>query len=206
MDYHSIEPASKPHFQITWESTLKCNLDCSYCSPNDHNNKIPHPSLEDCLKTVDFLLEYVDVYMEHKSPEHRNAGFNVFGGESLFHPDIVEILTYIKQQHKKYEHKWTMAVQTVTNAVVKERIWSEIVHLIDYFTVSYHSEATVDQQDLFRKNVLYLKEQGKNFNCSILMHAKHWDNCQNMISWCKENNIPYLPRQLDHSWHRVEFY
>jgi MoaA/NifB/PqqE/SkfB family radical SAM enzyme len=67
----SIEPFGTPHFQITWEATLKCNLDCSYCSPNDHNNKIPHPSLEDCLKTVDFLLEYVDVYMENKNPKHR---------------------------------------------------------------------------------------------------------------------------------------
>lgn len=206
MNYSSIEPADRPHFQITWESTLKCNLDCSYCSPNDHNNKIPHPSLEDCLQTVDFLLEYTDTYMEHKNPEHRNAGFNVFGGESLFHPNIVEILTYIKEQHKKYEHRWTMAVQTVTNAVVKEKIWNSIVPLVDYFTVSYHSEATVEQQDLVRKNLLILKANNKRFTCSILMHAGRWDNCQNMIEWCKANEIPYLPRQLDHSWHDFKYY
>ena len=202
----SIEPFGTPHFQITWEATLKCNLDCSYCSPNDHNNKIPHPSLEDCLKTVDFLLEYVDVYMENKNPKHRNAGFNVFGGESLFHPNIVEILSYIKTQHKKYEHRWTMAVQTVTNAVVKEKIWNQIVPLLDYFTISYHSESTKEQQDLVRQNLLMLKANNKRFICSILMHAGRWDNCQQMIEWCKANDIPYLPRQIDHSWHDIKFW
>jgi len=205
-NYTSVEPHATSSFQITWEATLKCNLDCSYCSPNDHNNKIPHPSLEDCLKTVDFLLEYVDVYMQHKNPKDRIAGFNIFGGESLFHPNIVEILSYMKQQHKKYEHRWHMGVQTVTNAVVKEKIWNQVVPLIDYFTVSYHSEATQEQQDVVRKNLLMLKENNKSFICSILMHAGRWDNCQNMIAWCKENDIPYLPRQLDHSWHNFKFW
>lgn len=206
MNYTSVEPATKPHFQITWESTLKCNLDCSYCSPNDHNNSIPHPSLEDCLQTVDFLLEYTDAYMEYKIPEHRNAGFNVFGGESFFHPNIIQILTYIKEQHKKYNNRWTMSVQTVTNAVVKEKIWMAAIPLIDYYTVSYHSEALPDQQELVRKNLLLLKQHNKRFTCSILMHAGRWDNCQKMIEWCKENDIPYLPRQLDHSWHDFKYY
>jgi MoaA/NifB/PqqE/SkfB family radical SAM enzyme len=204
--YTSIEPFGTPHFQITWESTLKCNLDCSYCSPNDHNNKIPHPTLEDCLKTVDFFLEYTDVYMQYKNPEQRNVGFNVFGGESFFHPNIIEILIYIKEQHKKYQDKWTMTVQTVTNAVVKEKIWQKALPLIDYYTVSYHSEATQDQQALLKENLLVLKKHNKRFVCSILMHAGRWDNCQSMIAWCKQHDIPYLPRQLDHSWHDFKYF
>lgn len=201
-----IDPKRKPNFQITWETTLKCNLDCTYCSPNDHNNKIPHPPLDECLKTVNFLFEYVDIYMSKKKPDNRHVGLNIFGGESFFHPNIVEILEYIKTQHKKYEHKWSLSIQTVTNAVVKEKVWERASETIGYYTVSYHSESTKEQQDLVRANLLNLKEKKKGFTCSILMHPKHWDNCIEMIEWCKENQIPYLPRQLDHSWHDFKFW
>ena len=211
MSYSAVEPARSyvPTFQITWESTLKCNLDCTYCGKGingGHDNSIPHPSLEDCLKTVDFLLEYVDAYMKYKIPAHRLVGLNVFGGESLFHPNIVEILDYIKLQHKKYKDNWQLSIQTVTNAVVKEKIWNRIVDKIDYWTISYHSESTEEQQDLVRKNLLDLKEKNKHYNCSILMHPKKWENCINMIEWCKKNNIPYLPRQLDHGPLASEFF
>jgi hypothetical protein len=51
-----------------------------------------------------------------------------------------------------------------------------------------------------------LKANNKRFTCSILMHAGRWDNCQQMIAWCKDNDIPYLPRQIDHSWHDIKFW
>jgi len=202
MNYSVIEPTldDAPVFQITWETTLKCNLDCSYCSKNYHNNAIPHPTLEECLKTVDFLLEYVDAYMAYKLPSQRRAGLNVFGGESLFHPNIVEILDYIKIQHEQYKDKWSLSIQTITNAIVKEKIWDRIVDKIDYWTVSYHSETTIEQQDLFKQNLLDLKQKGKHFKCAIMMHPKHWNNSISMIEWCKDNNIPHLPRQLEHDF------
>jgi MoaA/NifB/PqqE/SkfB family radical SAM enzyme len=206
--YKSIEPQYNQinSFQITWELTLKCNLDCSYCGVNDHNNAIPHPNLTDCFKTVDFLLEYVDLYMSQRIPSQRFVGLNVFGGESLFHPNIVEILEYIKMKHEPYKDKWDLSIQTVTNAVVKEKIWNKIINLIDFFTISYHSESKEEQQDLVRNNILELMKKNKNFHCAVLMHTKHWDNCINMIEWCKLNNVPYLPRQLDHQWHNFKFY
>ena len=208
MNYSIIEPtsATEPVFQITWETTLKCNLDCSYCGKNYHNNAIPHPSLEECLKTVDFLLEYVDAYMTYKLPSQRRAGLNVFGGESLFHPNIAEILDYIKTQHEQYKDKWSLSIQTITNAIVKEKIWDRIVDKIDYWTVSYHSETTSEQQDLHKRNLLDLKQRNKNFKCAIMMHPKHWENCISMIEWCNDNDIPYLPRQLDHSIIDLQFY
>ena len=204
----SIEPRfNEIHsFQVTWESTIKCNLDCSYCSPAEHNNAVPHPSLEDCLKTVDFLLEYVDLYIMQRPPEHRYVGFNVFGGESLFHPNIVEILEYIREKHEPYKGRWHLNVQVVTNAIVKPKIWNRIVDLVDYFTVSYHSEATDEQINLFKSNVLDLKARNKVYHCAVLMHPRRWQQCTDMVQWCKDNDIKHLPRQLDHSWHDFKFY
>jgi len=209
--YQTIEPtliddSRKPIFYITWESTLKCNLDCSYCGEDAHNNAVPHPSLEECLDTADFLLEYADIYMSKRNEHQRHVSLNIFGGESLFHPNIIEILDYLKAQHTIKKYNWTLGLSTVTNAVVKERIWNRVIDHVDYFTISYHAEATEDQQELVRSNLLALKKKGKNYHCAIMMHPKNWDNCQAMISWCQENDIKYLPRQIDHGPFNFKFY
>lgn len=194
-DFSILEPTDNNSFQIQWESTLKCNLDCTYCG-DGHDNSTEHPSLEDSLKTVDFIFEYTDIQMQRKTDPYRLANLNVQGGESMFHPNILEILEYIDK--KKQEYDWYMGVATITNAVVGARHWKEISKYITYYTISYHSESLKKQQDMVRKNILYLKEQGKNFHVAILMHPHRWENCVNMVEWCKENEIKYHARQLDH--------
>ncbi len=209
--YQSIEPTlidenRKPIFYITWESTLKCNLDCGYCGKDAHDNSVPHPPLEECLDTADFLLDYADLYVSRRNEQQRHVSLNIFGGESLFHPNIVDILKYLRDQHTNKKYQWSLGLSTVTNAVVKEKIWNRIVDLVDYFTVSYHAESTEEQQNLVKKNLLTLQNTGKNYHCAIMMHPKNWDNCQAMIEWCKDNNIKYLPRQIDHGPLNFKFY
>ena len=93
-----LEPAIDPNNRITflldWELTMKCNLDCSYCGTGiygGHDNSTRHPSLDKCLETLDFMFEYADLYMRTKPPGLRYVVLNVYGGESLHHPDIVKI-------------------------------------------------------------------------------------------------------------------
>lgn len=201
-DFTTLEPVNDPAFQIAWESTLKCNLDCSYCG-DGHNNKIPHPSLSESLDTVDFIISYVDIVMKSKPAHLRNANLNIQGGESLVHPSIIDILKYTREKSKKLD--WNLSIATITNAVVKDKIWSRLVNLIDNYTISFHTESSFTQQEQVRKNILYLVKQEKPFHVSVLMHPKHWDTCMHMIKWCEENNIPYIKRQIDHHWADIRF-
>jgi pyruvate-formate lyase-activating enzyme len=208
-DYYSLEPiitdpTRKPAFYVTWESTLKCNLDCSYCGA--HDNELPHSSLEDCKKTIDFLIPYIDLYMSKRISDQRHVSMNIFGGESLIHPRIVDILEYFEKKYEPYKDKWTLDLNTVTNAVIKEKIWDRVVDKFNYWTVSYHTESTLEQQTLMRRNILDLKRRNKNFKVSVLMHTEHWDNAVSMIEWCKENDIPFLPRQIDHPWNHFQYW
>lgn len=209
--HYSIEPTvtdptRTPMFFVTWESTLKCNLDCSYCGKEGHDNSLPHPTLEDCKVTIDFLMPYLDLYMNKRKKDQRHVSMNIFGGESLIHPNVVEILDYCEEKYSPYKDKWSLGLNTVTNAVIKEKIWNKIVERFDYWTISYHTESSKEQQDLVRRNILDLKKRNKRFHVSVLMHTKYWDNAMEMIEWCKNNDIPHLPRQLDHSWTQFQFY
>lgn len=198
----ALSPDNIPAFLLDWEVTKKCNLDCSYCDigiDGGHDNSTKHPPIKECLKTIEFIYEYVDLYMEHKKPSQRKVILNVYGGESLFHPDIVEILLACRDKYKPYADKWELTVTTTTNAVINKNIWSNIIPLIDEFTVSYHAEHLPKQAKLFFNNLLILKELNKRVKVVVMMHAdpKLWKNSIMAIEFCQTNNIRYLAKPYD---------
>jgi len=207
----TIDPCNRISFLLDWELTMKCNLDCSYCRTGidgSHDNTTSHPPLQQCIDTIEFMFQYVDLYMQRKPKGIRYVVLNVYGGESLHHPHISTILKHVHQIYRDtYRLKWQLTVTTTTNAIVSKKKLDTVIPFIDEFTVSFHSENNRKQMDLFRSNIMYLRERGKRIKCIILMHAKPelFRLSQQMIEWCQHNEIKFLPRQLDHNPERHEF-
>jgi pyruvate-formate lyase-activating enzyme len=198
----AIDPNNRISFLLDWELTMKCNLDCSYCGSGiygGHDNSTKHPPIDQCLATLDFMFEYVDLYMSTKSKGIKYVILNVYGGESLHHPDIVEILGQIRQKYQPYVDRWHLTVTTTTNAIVSDKKLHQIIPYIDEFTVSYHTENTAKQKQQFKDNLLSIAKSGRQQKCIVLMHQESdlFADAQDMISWLNENNIKLLPRQLD---------
>jgi len=204
--FDTLEPAIDPNNRITflldWELTMKCNLDCSYCGTGiyfGHDNTTRHPSLDKCLDALDFMFLYVDLYMRTKPPGLRYVVLNVYGGESLHHPDIVEILRQVRHRHQHYADRWRLTVTTTTNAIVSNKKLRQIIPLIDEFSVSYHTENTAKQKQQFKDNLLTIAGSGVQQKCVVLMHQQPelFQDAVDMIDWLTHNNIRVLPRQLD---------
>lgn len=188
---------------MDWELTMKCNLDCSYCESGiygGHDNSQSHPPLEECLRTIDFMFEYADAYMSRKINGLKYVVLNVYGGEAMHHPDIVEILQAVRDRYTKYADSWHLTITTTTNAILSQRVLKGIVPLIDEFTVSYHTDSSSKQKQQFKNNVLEIQAAKVRQKCVVLMHSEpeKFSDAQDMISWLTENGIKYLPRQLDH--------
>jgi hypothetical protein len=137
--------------------------------------------------------------MAKKPRWSRAVVLNIYGGESLFHPNIVEVLEQVKERHKSYQDRWPLTVTCTTNAVVGPSLMSRIADFIDEFTVSYHCENLVKQKQQVLKNMLLLKEKNRRLKCIVLMHGNYdyWPELEEVISFCQANDIKYLPRQLD---------
>lgn len=198
----AVDPNNRIGFLLDWELTMKCNLDCSYCPSGlwgGHDNSIPHPPLEQCLPAVDFMYAYADLYMQKKIPSLRTVFLNVYGGESLHHPNIETILEYANSKYQEYRDKWNLAITTTTNLILTEKKLNKIKDYIDEFTISYHPETTAKQKDQFFNNVLNLKESGKRIKIVILIHhdEERFQDAERVIDWCKENGIKYIPKPLD---------
>jgi len=207
--FETLEPAIDPNNRITflldWELTMKCNLDCSYCPTGiqgNHDNSTQHPPFDDCIKALEFMFEYADLYMHTKPKGIRYVILNVYGGEALHHPDIVEILSQVKKLHEPYQSRWHLTVTTTTNAAISKKKLEKIIPYIDEFTVSYHSEAHLTNnkyESQFKENLLIIANSGKRQKCVVLMHQipERFEDCNRMIDWLNENNIKLLPRGLD---------
>lgn len=203
-DFEVLEPAlvpsGKPSFLLDWELTMKCNLDCSYCGPIGHDNSTKHPPLQDCLTSIDFMFKYVDLYLKKKSKWSQQVILNVYGGESLFHPNIVEIHQALKEKHAEYS--WPLWITTTTNLIVGPNLLERVIPNIDEFTCSYHTESTDKQKEIFKKNLLFLQQQKKKFKVIVLLNPMpgKWEDALSMIEFCKTHQMNFLPRQLDQLW------
>lgn len=198
----AIDPNNRMGFLLDWELTMKCNLDCTYCTSGlngGHDNSTQHPPVEDCVRSIDFMLAYADLYMQHKPAGLRNVFLNVYGGESLHHPEIEYILQQVQLRYTQYQDKWPLTITTTTNAIVSPRILTKIIPYIDEFTVSYHTESSDKQKSQFRENLLAIKNSGKRLKAIVMMHNQPdlFADAQEMIAWLDHNQIKYLSKQID---------
>jgi len=206
LEFDTLEPAIDPNNRITflldWELTMKCNLDCSYCPSGlygGHDNSTKHPPVSQCLNALKFMFEYADLYMNTKPRGIKYVILNVYGGEGLHHPDIVEILAQVRQQYQPYADRWHLTVTTTTNGIISDKKLQKIIPYIDEFTMSYHCENTPKQKQQFKDNVLSIARAGRRQKCIVLMHQEPdlFVDSQNIIEWLNQNNIKFLPKQLD---------
>jgi len=153
------------------------------------------------------MFEYADIYMRTKPQGIRYVILNIYGGEALHHPSIVEILSMLRERYQPYQDRWHLTITTTTNAIIAPARLDRIIPLIDEFTVSYHTENTPKQKQQFRDNLLKIKSAGVRQKCIVLMHSEpdRFVDAQEMISWLTVNDIKHLPRQLDHDSARDKF-
>jgi pyruvate-formate lyase-activating enzyme len=208
--FEALEPAIDPNnrisFLLDWELTLKCNLDCSYCSSGlyaGHDNSTKHPLKDECIQTLEFMFEYADLYMNYKPKGIRYVVLNVYGGESLHHPDIVEILSHIQTKYQPYRDRWHLTVTTTTNAIVPDKKLKKIIPYIDEFTVSSHVESTDKQKQQFKENLITIRDSNKRLKCIVMMHDDQelFQESQDLVRWLEKNQIRSLPKQIDSQSH-----
>ncbi len=145
------------------------------------------------------MYAYADLYMTRKPKWSRHVVLNVYGGESLIHPDIVEILQQVKKKHEPYQDRWSLKITNTTNAVIGKNRFSEIVGLIDEFTVSYHAETLAKQKTQILENIKFIKQSGTDLKVIVLMHGNktYWQELLDVIDFCRNNQVTYLAKQID---------
>lgn len=205
MSIHTIEPAYHPKnkmsFLIDWLVTLKCNYDCAYCviGPKGHDNSTKHPSFEKCMLMLEQLYEYTDVMMLQKKSAFKDAIMNIYGGESIYHPRIVDLMIESSRKFEKYSDRWRLKRRMTTNGTATEKNWKLICDHMEGFTMSYHSTGPDKLKTLFKKNIEHLAKIKKEHDIIVLMYPteQNWKDCTDMLRYCRDNGFNARTRLVD---------
>jgi len=197
MSFDTIDLLTGGVFQVTWDTGRRCNYDCSYCPAHRHDNFSSHATLDSLKSNVDFLYEYIDLYMSHRKFKEANIGFT--GGEPTVNPNFIPFAKYLKEQYeKKYADKWHCGFSLTTNGAMSKKMASAVMENFGHATVSYHAESNDKLKQQVRDRILQFHNDGPahNFTLSVnvMFHAAYFDECKELCNFLHKNNIKYVPR------------
>ena len=138
-----IDSVNHNKMQIIWDIGPRCNFDCSYCTSYMHNNYSKHASLEELIKTADFLEKYYNLYKKYHGVKFRNAGVSFTGGEPITNPNFWNLAAYMKD-HYEFDLGLT------TNGTWPTAHHEKIVKYFNGVTVSYHVEGPTKLKERIR--------------------------------------------------------
>ena len=95
-----LHPHIRNSVKVEWNLGKRCNLDCSYCPAEIHDNHSEHTDIEILKSTVDTLSTIP------------NVRISLTGGEPCVHPDIEQLL-----QHAKNKISWINVTTNGTRTV-----------------------------------------------------------------------------------------
>ena len=197
--FDTIDLLTGKVFQVTWDLGRRCNYDCSYCPVHRHDNFSKHATLDDLKNNVDFLFEYIDVYMEHRQTKIASVGFT--GGEPTVNPNFIPFAKYLREQYnEKYADKWEADFALTSNGAFSEKMGQAVMENFGHATISYHSETDQKLKQQVKDRILQLHYQGSLYqftvSVNVMFHAEYFDECKELCQFLLQHGVDFVPRVI----------
>ena len=173
---------------VTWDTGRRCNYDCSYCESTRHDLHSPHTSLEDFLRTFEFVQRWTGLY-NSKKIEQTHTNINFTGGEPTINPAFWELVDHIGANPN-------FQMSLTTNGAWNSRYTQRIIDYFHGVTVSYHAEAHDNLRRQVIDNILALHEFDIRMQVNVMLHTDHWEDCVNTYEALKVLGIKVNPRPI----------
>ncbi len=178
----AINPTAKEAMMVTWDTGRRCNYDCSYCEISRHDNVSSHSSLEEYLKTFEFIKQWTTVYNQNrKYDSYTNINFT--GGEPTMNPAFWDLADIIKEDKQQFRLSLT------TNGAWNSKFNDRIIKRFHGVTVSYHAEGHPNLKKQVIENILTLSKTDIWLQVNLMMHQDYWNECVEVYELLKQNNV-----------------
>lgn len=177
-----VSTTSSNILDIRFWPTDICNFNCEYCFPGSvlNINKFP--------KNIETVIYNFRLLLDEYEKSHGKDFFRINiagGGEPALWPYLAEFCSEIKKDHN-------VQLKLTTNGSRKTKWFEENTKDIDKFTMSCHYKEV--DIDLFIKNCDFLWERGSHVGALMLMDAKNWDRCIELLE-CMYTSVHSWPIQ-----------
>ncbi len=193
--FDALDLVNHNKMMIIWDTGPRCNFDCTYCTDYMHDNHSPHPSLEELLKTADFVNKYYERYKRFHGPGWDKASISFTGGEPTVNPNFWKFVDYM---YNNYDENFKLGL--TTNGTWHPKHHDKVIKYFKGVTVSYHTEGAQLLKDRCKENLLLLKDDANWITVNVMMHTDNWDECVELIDdFLIPNKINYTPRVIGDS-------
>jgi organic radical activating enzyme len=163
-----------------WPTDI-CNFKCSYCFPGSGNiDKFRYP------KNIDTVVSNFRLMFDMYQIKLGKTKFHIFiegGGEPTLWPHIEQFCKEIKENHNVY-------ISVVSNGSRTLNWWGENYTYFDDVVLSTHHEFVDIDHHCDVADLLY--SLGVKVTALMLMDAKHWDKCTQLIERMKQSKKPWF--------------
>ena len=190
--FDALDLVNHNKMMIIWDMGPRCNFDCTYCTDYMHDNHSPHASLDELLKTADFVNQYYERYKRFHGAGWDKASISFTGGEPTVNPNFWK---FVDHMYNNYSENFKLGL--TTNGTWPAKHHEKIIKYFKGVTVSYHTEGAEMLKKRARDNLLLLKEDANWLTVNVMMHTDAWDECVDLIeNFLQPNGINYTPRVI----------
>lgn len=156
-------------FVTSWLLGRFCNYRCSYCWPYARSDKPDHRPFSLVVSTVD------EIKRQARERGFRSFHFSFSGGEPTLHPDYLNILKYLSDDHPNCNYQ---SIHMTTN-MSRPKSWLEqYIAVTRSFsrvsvTASFHKEFA--KPEIFRDRLLFLQENKVNVTINMVMTLNNFE-------------------------------
>ena len=170
--------------KIEWNLGKRCNLDCTYCPAEIHDNFSPHTDISTLEKTVDCLANI-----------GKPVRISLTGGEPCVHPKIENLLAYMRPKVT-----WI----NITSNVTRTARWYSSQWFVDHWVFSLHFEDN-DWSSRVKKIVeIFETNIDIRIQVNVMAHHDYIDRVRSAVRTFDVNKIPYVIRRIRwterHDW------
>ena len=165
--------------KIEWNLGRRCNYDCAYCPASIHDNSSIHTSINLLKSTVDKL-----------DTISKPLRISLTGGEPCVHPDISELLNYIRYKDVDY-------LSVTTNGTRKWEFYVE--QPVDQYVFSLHfadGDWNKVLDTIQMVDVTFKVRENQSLVVHVMAHHNHMHNVKIAVKFLEDNNIAYVIRRI----------
>ena len=174
-----------PHqnsLKIEWNIGKRCNLDCSYCPSEIHDNHSPHTNIKTLKLCVDKLYQI-----------EKPLRISFTGGEPCVHPEISELFDYTRQ--------YASWINVTTNGTRKPEWYAK--QPLDHIVFSLHFE-TKDWHRCLTNIIDTYRLVDIPIQVNVMAHHEYMEDVKTATMLLANEKIKYVIRRIrwteKHDW------
>jgi len=174
----------KYSIHVEWNLGKRCNLDCTYCPAEIHDNHSPHTDISILEHAVDQLAAL-----------NKPLRVSLTGGEPCVHPKIESLLAYMSPRVE-----WI----NITTNITRTADWYINRPFVNHWVFSLHFEDEGWNERARKVVDFYEKSNNPLIQVNVMAHQDYIDRVKSAVKFFKYENIPYVLRRIrwtdQHDW------